>query len=161
MRGWMPSKLTRAQQEERRLAALAWIQAGTHSNQAIADHFGVSVHTVYTWKERLKHKGTLAATVAQGRTPFLTDAQREQVRTLLRAGPRAYDFPDATWTTARVRDVIGQHLGVWYHRDHVRKLLRALGFTPQTPDGRALERNNQRIVAWVEHVHPGLEKKGR
>ena len=99
MRGWIPSKLTRAQQEERRLAALAWIQAGTHTNQAIADHFGVSVHTVYTWKERLKNRGNLDATVAQGRTPFLTEAQREQVRTLLRAGPLTYDFPDDTWTT--------------------------------------------------------------
>jgi putative transposase len=161
MRGWMPSKLTRAQQEERRLAALAWIQAGTHTNQAIADHFGVSVHTVYTWKERLRKHESLQATVAPGRTPFLSETQREQVRTLLRAGPLAYDFQDDTWTTARVRDVIGQHLGVWYHRDHVRKLLRALGFTPQTPDGRALERNTLRIATWVEVVHPALEKKGR
>lgn len=48
MAPWHPSKYTRAQLEERRLAALSMIQAGGHTNQQIADHFGVSIHTVYT-----------------------------------------------------------------------------------------------------------------
>ena len=47
MAPWHPSKYTRAQLEERRLAALDMIQAGGHTNQQIADHFGVSIHTVY------------------------------------------------------------------------------------------------------------------
>ncbi|PYE53681.1 putative transposase [Deinococcus yavapaiensis KR-236] len=161
MTGWQPKRYTRAQLEERRLAALHHLQAGTHTHQDIADYFGVSVKTVSTWVERHKKHGTLNATVTPGRTPRLTDEQRDQVRTRLRQGALSHGFPDATWTTPRVRDVIGQHLGVWYHRDHVRKLLRALGFTPQKPDGRAWERNDHRIVTWVEQVRPELEKKGR
>lgn len=157
---WQPKRYTRAQLEERRLAALEWLQAGTHTHKDIAEHFGVSIKTVSTWVERHKNNGTLQATVAPGPTPRLTHEQREQIRTLLRQGALAHGFPDATWTTPRVRDVIGQHFGVWYHRDHVRKLLRSLGFSPQQPDGRAIERNNYRIATWVEQVQPELDKSG-
>ncbi|MFD1732842.1 winged helix-turn-helix domain-containing protein [Deinococcus malanensis] len=76
----------------------------------------------------------------------------------LREGSRHHGCPDESWTTARVRDVIGRHLGIWYHSDHVRKLLHALGFTPQMPDGRAAERNEFRIASWKEQVAPELKK---
>ncbi|WP_211238252.1 helix-turn-helix domain-containing protein [Deinococcus pimensis] len=144
MIGWQPKRYTRAQLEERRLAALDWLQADTQTHKDIAEHFGVSIKTVSTWVERHKQRGTLQATVAPGPTPRLTGEQREHVRSLLRQGALAHGFPDATWTEPRVRDVIGQHFGVWYHRDHVRKLLRSLGFSPQQPDGRAVERNHYR-----------------
>lgn len=39
-----------------------WIERGTHRNQEIAQHFGVSIHTVYTWKARLKRNGGLGLT---------------------------------------------------------------------------------------------------
>ena len=161
MSGWQPSHLSRAQLEERRLAALEWIKRGTYKNQEIADHFGVSVHTVYTWKARLKQNGSLQATVARGASSRLTPAQREQLRTLLQDGALHHGFPDETWTTKRVTELIGRHFDVWYHHDHVRKVLRKLGFTPQMPDGRAAERNELRIASWREQVLPELEKKDR
>lgn len=40
---WQPTRSSRDQLEERRLAALEWIERGTHRNQEIAQHFGVSV----------------------------------------------------------------------------------------------------------------------
>ena len=61
MAPWHPSKYTRAQLEERRLAALNMIQGGGHANKQIADYFGVFIHTIYTWKERLKRQGVLLA----------------------------------------------------------------------------------------------------
>ncbi|WP_343759261.1 IS630 family transposase [Deinococcus depolymerans] len=159
MPGWQPTHYSRAQLEERRLAALAWIERGTHRNQEIANHFGVSVHTIYTWKARLRRNGGLKATIASGATSRLTAAQHEQLRTFLREGAVHHGFPDPTWTTRRVTDLIGRHFDVWYHHDHVRKILRQLGFTPQMPDGRAAERNELRIASWKEQVAPELEKK--
>lgn len=161
MAQWQPSKYTRIQLEERRLAALKVIQAGGQTNQHIADQFGVSVHTVYTWKERLKRQGGLEATVTPGRPARLTTAQRGQISTLLQEGALAHGFPDITWTTPRVREVIGRHLGVWYHVDHVRKLLHSLGFSPQKPGKGALEQNEQAVRTWVQSTRPGVEKKGR
>lgn len=141
MASWHPSKYTRAQLEERRLAALKIIQAGGQTNQQIADQFGVSIHTVYTWKERLKKQGGLEATPTPGRPARLTTEQRDRICTLLQEDARAHGFPDPTWTAPRVRDVIGHHVGVRYHPDHVRKLLHQLGFSPQRPSKGAVEQN--------------------
>lgn len=161
MRSWHPSKYTRAQLEERRLAALKVIQAGGTTNQQIADQFGVSVHTVYTWKERLKRQGGLEATRTPGRPSRLSAEQQEQICTLLQEGAVAYGFPDLSWTAPRLRDVIGRVLGIWYHPDHVRKLLYQLGFTPQKPSKGALEQDEQAVRTWVQTTRPAMEKKGR
>ena len=56
-------------------------------------------------------------------------------------------------------ELIGRHFDVWYHHDHVRHILRGLGFIPQMPDGRAAERNGLRIASWKESGGPGVEKK--
>ncbi|CAM4084295.1 winged helix-turn-helix domain-containing protein [Deinococcus frigens] len=159
MAEWQPSRYSRAQLEERRLAAADWLQRGTHTHREIAEHFGVSVFTVTTWRARLKKIGTLQATVAPGRPSRLTSSQLEQLRTLLREGAVQHGFPDETWTTRRVTDVIGRHFDIWYHRDHVRKILHQMGFTPQMPDGRAAERNELRIASWREHIAPELKKR--
>lgn len=161
MAPWHPSKYTRAQLEERRLAALNMMQAGGHTNQQIADHFGVSIHTVYTWKERLKRQGGLEATPTTGRPPRLTPEGQQKLSTLLQEGALAHGFRDSTWTTARVREVIGRHLDVWYHVDHVRKVLHRLGFSPQKPGKGALEQNEEAVRTWVQTTRPGVEKKGR
>ncbi|WP_339098145.1 winged helix-turn-helix domain-containing protein (plasmid) [Deinococcus sp. VB343] len=129
MSSWQPKRYSRTQLEERRLAALEWIERGEHKNQEIADHFGVSVHTVYSWKARRKRNGTLQATVAPGPVSRLDAEQLDQLRTLLREGALLHGFPDETWSTRRVTDLIGRHFDVWYHHDHVRKILRKLGFT--------------------------------
>jgi len=161
MASWQPSKYTRAQLEERRLAALPMIQAGDTPNQQIADTFSVSIHTVYSWKERLRHQGGLEATPTTGRPSRLTSEHRQQLCTLLQEGARAHHFPDETWTTPRVRDLIGRQLGVWYHVDHVRKLLHQLGFSLQRPQKGALEQNEQAVRTWVQTTRPEVEKKGR
>lgn len=142
------------------MAAAEWLQRGIHTHREIAEYFGVSVFSVTTWNTRLKKKGTLQATVAPGPTARLTSEQHEQLRTLLRQGALHHGFPDETWTTRRVSELIGRHFEVWYHHDHVRKILRQLGFTPQMPDGRAAERNELRIASWKEQVAPELGKKG-
>lgn len=161
LRVWRPSKLSRDQLEERRLYAQQLLATGEVNLKAIAETLGVSESTVRTWKQRLRERGSLQATRACGPPPRLSPEQRTQLGELLRAGPLAAGYPDARWTTSRVREVIGAHFDVWYHADHVRKLLHQLGFSPQQPEQRAVERDEQAIQTWVEHTLPRLEKKGR
>ena len=161
LRVWRPSKLTRDQLEERRLYAQQLLATGEVSPKAIAETLGVSESTVRTWKQRLRERGSLQATRASGPPPRLSPEQRTQLGELLRAGPLAAGYPDARWTTSRVREVIGACFDVWYHADHVRKLLHQLGFSPQKPEQRAVERDEQAIQTWVEQTLPRLEKKGR
>ncbi|KEF35590.1 DNA-binding protein [Deinococcus sp. RL] len=158
---WRPSTLTRDQLEERRLYAQQLLATGEVSPRQIAETVGVSESTVRTWKQRLRERGSLQATRAGGPPQRLSPEQRTRLGELLRAGPLAAGYPDARWTTSRMREVIGLRFEVWYHADHVRKLLHQLGFSPQKPEPRALERNEQAIQTWVEHTLPELEKKGR
>lgn len=117
------------------------------------------MHIVANWSGHLKRNGSLQATVTSGRPSRFTPDQQEQLRTLLREGAVQHGFPDDTWITRRVAEVIGRNFEVWYHQDHVRKVLRRLGFTPQRPDRRAAERNEHRIASWKEQVAPELEIK--
>ena len=161
MAQWQPSRYSRTQLEERRLEALKVIQAGGKTNQQIADQFGVSLNTIYTWKERLRDRGSLEATPTPGRPSRLSSAQFDQISTLLKEGALSHGFPDETWTTPRICELIGRHFDIWYHPDHLRKLLHRLGFSPQRPSKGAVEQDQQLVRTWVQTTRPELEKKGR
>ena len=74
-------------------------------------------------------------------------------------GARAAGFATELWTCPRVAEWIEQHFGVSYHVDHVGRLLHSLGFSPQKPQRRAIERDEQAIEHWVEHTWARVKKK--
>jgi transposase len=59
----------------------------------------------------------------------------------------------------RVADLIEQEFAVRYHEGHVWKILVGLGWSPQRPEGRARERNEEQVRQWKKQVWPGLKKK--
>jgi transposase len=156
---WQPSKWTRQQQEERRLYAQPYLISGELSTAQIAERAGVSASTVRTRRRRLRLRESLEATRATGRPPHLSDAQVAEIMSVLQAGPDVERYPDQRWTCPRVRDLIGERQGVWYDVDHVRRLLHRWGFSPQKPEKRALERNEEAIGTWLDVRVPVLEKK--
>lgn len=74
-------------------------------------------------------------------------------------GATAYGFFINIWTTATIAAVIKKEFGVNYHRDHVRKLLHALGFSWQKPRRQALERDETAIKKWLRNEWPVIKKK--
>nr|WP_217218469.1 IS630 family transposase [Deinococcus peraridilitoris] len=158
---WFPQQLTRQQLEERRLEAAKLIGQGDHTRSALAKHFSVSMTTIDTWIKRYRAEGeaALKATLATGRPAALTAEQKSQLVERLRQGPKAHGQQQDLWTTKRIADLIGVAFGVWYHHDHVRKLLHQLGWTYQKPEKRAVERDEQAIAHWVEVTYPELVKK--
>lgn len=158
---WQPSQWTRTQLEERRLYAQPLIEAGELNATQIAQQTGVSPATVRAWRRRLRLHGSLEATRAAGPPRRLRDEQIAEVMGLLQAGPDPARFPDQRWTCPRVRELIGQRFDVWYDVDHVSRLLHQWGFSPQKPERRALERQEQAIDTWINERVPALEKKNR
>lgn len=156
---WQPTRWTRDQMEERRLFAEPYLRAGELSSTQIAERCGVSSSAVRRWRQRLRTQGSLEATIAPGRTPRLTDAQIAQIMTILSAGPGPAQAPNARWTCPQVRELIGQTYDVWYDVDHLSRLLRQWGFTPQKPMRRAREQDQEALVTWVDTTVPELEKK--
>ncbi|WP_211238271.1 IS630 family transposase [Deinococcus pimensis] len=158
---WRPTLLTRPQLEQRRYAAASLIRQGHYSQRDLAALFGVTVTTIQAWTKRFHEGGVAAfrATVSSGRPPRLDDIQRRHLIELLQNGAMAQQHTNAQWTSRRVRDLIGREFGVWYHPDHVRKLLRALGWSYQKPQKRAIERDEAVIEKWLHVTRPALEKK--
>jgi transposase len=117
--------------EGRRLRALA-LQLSGWTQQAIAEALGVAKGTVSKWMAtaRLGRADALRARPAPGRAPRLTDAQKQRLPDLLWEGPEAHGFRGEVWTCARVAKVIARAFGVRYHKGHVSRLLKEVGWTP-------------------------------
>jgi transposase len=62
------------------------------------------------------------------------------------------------WTTARIAELIDREFGIQYHRDHVGRLLHSLKWSPQKPERRALERNDEAIEHWKQKHWPRIKK---
>ncbi|WP_459574430.1 helix-turn-helix domain-containing protein, partial [Cupriavidus sp. 8B] len=65
------------------------------------------------------------------------------------------------WTLKRVRLLIEQRFGVSYNEAHVWRILDSLGFSPQRPDRRAIERDEDAVLAWKQKTWPALKKSVR
>lgn len=141
----------------RRLRALSLQQGGWYQRD-IADAFGVSEVSVSRWMARARRDGpaALLARPSPGHPPKLSAAQKNLIPEFLWHGPEAYGFRGEVWTCARIAEVIGEEVGVRYHKDHVSRLLKELRWTPQVPITRALQRDEFAIRCWREEVWPAL-----
>jgi transposase len=81
-------------------------------------------------------------------TPRLSAEQRAQLPALLARGADAYGFRGDGWTARWVAQLIADVFGVRYHRDHVRRVLRRLGWSRQRPITRAMQRDATAIKQW-------------
>jgi transposase len=132
--------------QRRRLRAVELVNEG-ESPEDVARFLGCGRSSVYTWV-KLAREGpaALAAKPHPGRTPRLTEADRERLEELLTQGAAAHGWRTELWTAARVADLIERHFKVAFHPEHVRKVLkRKLGWTSQKPQKRARERDEQAI----------------
>ncbi len=147
--------------ERRRRHAIALLEAG-HPPVEVAARLGVRRRSVRRWKAAYREEGHagIAAKPASGRPPKLDEAARETLREALLAGAEAAGFPTDLWTCRRVAELIRQRFAVRYHPSHVARLLRGMGWSPQRPSRRAIERDEPRIAAWVNEQWPRI-KKGR
>jgi transposase len=133
------------------------------SQQEIAEVLDVAEETVSRWLARARTGGpaALRARSALGRPPRLSSEQRRLIPEFLSHGPEAYGFRGQVWTCARVAAVIGEEFGVRYHKDHVRRLLQALRWTPQMPITRAVQRDEAAITRWRRNTWPQLRRQAR
>lgn len=149
-----------AELEARRRKAVSLLQDGK-SNTEVARLVGVDVSSVKRWKRAAAEGGSaaLAAKPNRGRPPRLTPEQKQELAQIVRVGPLAAGFRNNLWTCRRVGQVIRQRFGVQYHRDHVGRLLHALGFTQQKPQRRATQRDEVVIEHWRTQEWERIKKR--
>jgi transposase len=149
-----------AELERRRVRAIALLKEG-FTPVEVARRVGVDRRSVRRW--RAAHDGAgrkgLAARPATGRPRKLGERARQRLERLLLRGPEACGFPTDLWTCPRIAQVIRREFNVDYHVDHVSRVLRSLGWSPQKPERRARERDELAIRRWVKAEWPRIKKK--
>jgi transposase len=137
------------------LDRLGWLEVD------IAEALGVHKGTVSKWLAVATRAGpdALLAHPTAGHPPKLRDAQKRLIPELLWHGAEAYGFRGDVWTCARIAQVVQREFGVLYHKDHVSRLMHELGWTPQVPVTRALQRDEAAIEHWRMAVWPEVRRK--
>lgn len=148
--------------QRRRERAIALLKGGI-APVDVAHRLGVDRRSVRRWNAAFRRKGVagIAAQPAPGRPCALTDKHKRRLEQWLLKGARGCGFATDLWTGARVAEVIRDRLGVDYHIDHIGRLLHALGWSPQKPTRRALERDEVVIARWIKHDWPRVKKTPR
>jgi transposase len=145
--------------ERRRHRAIALLAEGW-SPVEVARHVGVDRRSVRRWRAAHDREGPegVASRRAPGRPSKLDARSRQRLEQLLLKGARASGFPTDLWTCPRIGEVIHRTFDIEYHVDHLGRLLRSLGWTPQKPERQARERNEAAIRRWVKVDWPRIKK---
>lgn len=143
------SPRARAGRERVRLEAVGLFEQGVAPVE-VAKRLRVSSKSAYQWRRRWRGGGTaaLAAKGPGGARCRLSGRQLDRLRTELGRGPAAHGWPDQRWTLSRVATLIGRLFHVRYTPRGVSYLLHRIGFSPQVPARRAVERDEQAIAEW-------------
>lgn len=146
--------------EERRRRAVRLLRDGMQPVE-VAQMLGVDRRSVRRWNQAAREGGAkaLAGKPASGRPVKLSAKQRGALERILLKGAVRAGFPTDLWTCPRIARVIEEHFGVSYHVDHLGRLLHAMGFSPQKPQRRAVERDEEAISGWVREQWPRIKKK--
>jgi transposase len=145
--------------ERRRRRAIALLEEGLMPVE-VARRVGVDRRSVRRWKAAYRKRGeaALAAKPAPGRPAKLSERDLRRLERQLLKGAHAAGFASDLWTCPRVAQWIEERFGIEYHVRHVPRVLRGLGFSPQKPDRRAVERDEPAIVQWVKRDWPRVKK---
>jgi transposase len=147
--------------EDRRHRALALLEEGRSLN-GVGRLLDCAASSVMRWRD-LQQQGADALKVrsSPGRPPKLRSSQRRRLVKILLRGPMARGYATELWTTARIAEVIQSEFDVYYHRDHVGRLMHKLGWSHQKPERRALERNEEAIEKWKKNFSSRVKKTPR
>jgi putative transposase len=140
----------RARRESVRLQAAEMFAQDADPVQ-IARSLRVSTKSVYQWRRAWRAGGqeSLASRGPGGSPCRLDEAQLAELRAALEAGPAAHGWAeDQRWTLARAAALASRLFGVAYTPRGMSFLLHRIGYSPQVPVHRAVERDEAAIAEW-------------
>ena len=148
--------------EWRRMRAWELSQHGW-AQCAIAEALGVGRAIVSRWLAAAGEGGpdALRSRLRAGPAGKLLPGQRFLIADFLWHGAEAYGFRGDVWTCAWVAKVIEEEFGVHYHKGHLARILQDIGWTPQVPITRAIQRAEEEIQRWRVEVGPELKRRAR
>jgi transposase len=129
----------------------------------IAVALDASPAAVSRWLAAARHDGpqALLTQPRPGAPAKLSTNQKRLIPDFLWHGAEAYGFRGELWTCRRVAQVLDEEFGVRYSRSQVARILKALGWTPQVPITRAIQRDEAAIECWATEDWPVLKRQAK
>jgi transposase len=150
------SERGRATREAVRSQAAEWFAQDLPVAE-IGRRLRVSTTAVYVWRRRWRAGGraALASKGPGGSDCRLDHTRLDRLAQALEQGPAAHGFDeDQRWTLARVADLIAR----MFHTRYTLHLLHRMGFSPQVPAHRAVERDEDAIATWRKETWPARKR---
>jgi len=157
--GRTPGKASKL--EERRARAVKMVEKEGLTQSETARQLKVDPRTIRKWLAWHGERGSrgLKARKTPGRPSRFSSKDRDKLEAILLKGPREAGYDSDLWSCPRVAEVIRREFGVRYHVDYVSTFLRKMGWTPQKPERRAIEKDDARIRGWKRRTWPRIKKK--
>lgn len=113
------------------------------------------------WIRLFKKSGIngLKLGVCGGSEARLTKQQLESLSQIILAGPEAYGYDTAIWTSPLVREVVIKEFSVKYDVSHIRRILNKLGFSVQYPRVHLSKADHKLQKEWLGVEYPDIKKK--
>ena len=156
----LPSE-SRESREKRRFKAAELFQKGIHQAE-VARRLGVTPSAAHGWYHVWKKQG-IRGLRSKGHPGFpseLTEADRKKVKRAILQGAKKFGYDTDLWTLGRIGTVMRRVTGKSFGHTWTWQIVLSLGFTPQRPERRSQERDEEAIRKWKEHRFPRLKKMG-
>ncbi len=147
---------------DRRRRALNLLREKLSLNE-VARRIGCAASSVMRWRNAWRRRGADALKVrfSPGRPRRLTPGQERRLVRVLLGGAVAHGYRTELWTTKRVAEVIQRTFHVPCHYNTAGQLLHRINWSPQQPEGRALERDEGAVERWKREDWPRVKKTPR
>lgn len=147
--------------EERRRHAVGLVTKEGLTQAEVARRLKVDARTLRKWLAWHRGQGSrkIDARPTPGRPPQLGTKEIRRLEALLLKGAEAAGYATDLWSGPRVLELIQREFGVKYNISHIPRLLRKLGWSPQKPERRAIERNEAKILGWRRRTWARIKKK--
>lgn len=129
----------------------------------VAQELGVTWQAVHGWFKRWKKDGaeSLEPQGRPGPESKFSDEEADKLRKELTKGSIAHGYKNELWTLRRVGRLIQELTGKQASVSEVWRLLRRMGWSPQKPERRARERDEEKIDKWKLEDWPRLCEKAK
>jgi len=146
--------------QKRRERAISLLRNG-HQPVDVARQLGIDRRSVRRWNAAYRRNGLsgIQSRPNTGRPTALNSGQKTKLQQLLIQGASNQGYESDLWTCRRIRTVIQSKFGINYHPHHMCRLVRSLGWTPQRPERKAVERDEKLIQIWVNRDWRRIKKK--
>ena len=155
------SSLSRKDKEKRRLNAGKMFANGL-SQAEIARKLKVTPTAVNQWHKAWDESGieALKSIGIPGPQSELTAEKRKAFKKAILKGPESFGYETDLWTLPRLKAVMKKVNRIDFSEVWIWHIVRSLGFTPQKPQVKAKQRNEEAIALWKTKTLPGLKKMG-